>query len=132
MTKVGLMGRSFGGYETNFIATQSNRFAAYISGTGFSDPTHSAFAFNYGTYGPDYARIESGQYHLGDFVANKEKYIKNSPLFYMEQVKAPMLLWAGLKDKNVSPEGNKSTFSALRKYRNRSSHCCTLMKITVL
>lgn len=119
MAKVGLMGRSFGGYETNFIATQSNRFAAYISGTGLSDPTHSAFAFNYGTYGPDYARIESGQYGLGDFAANKEKYIKNSPIFYMEQVKAPMLLWSGLKDKNVSPEGNKSTFSALRKYRKQ-------------
>lgn len=119
MTKVGLMGRSFGGYETNFIATQSNRFAAYISGTGFSDPMHSAFAFNYGSYSPDYARLEHGQYSFGDFLENKEKYIKNSPLFYMEQVTAPVLLWSGLKDTNVSPEGNKSTFSALRKYRKQ-------------
>lgn len=32
-------------------------------------------------------------------------------------VSAPMLLWAGTNDGNVSPEGSKSMFIALRKYK---------------
>ncbi len=46
-SKVGLIGHSFGGYLTNFIATHSNRFATYISGSGVSDIISSYFSYNY-------------------------------------------------------------------------------------
>src|SRR5690606_1745408 len=36
-TKLGLIGHSFGGYETNFIITQTNLFAAAVSGAAISD-----------------------------------------------------------------------------------------------
>jgi dipeptidyl aminopeptidase/acylaminoacyl peptidase len=36
---------------------------------------------------------------------------------YAQNVTAPMLLWTGTDDGNVSPEGTKSMFIALRKYK---------------
>ncbi|ATN06718.1 MULTISPECIES: alpha/beta hydrolase family protein [Chryseobacterium] len=118
MTKIGLMGQSFGGYETNFIAGHSNRFAAYVSGSAVSDVVRTYYAYNYHFNAPDYYRYEGRQYWFKATVAeNPEKYIKNNPIMSVQNVSAPMLLWTGTDDGNVSPEGTKSMFIALRKYR---------------
>jgi dienelactone hydrolase len=117
MEKVGLVGQSYGGYETNFIATRSDRFAAYISGASIADLINTSFAFNYNFFSADYYRYEDGQFKLGKFTDNKEKYYRNNPLYYADQVNSPMLLWAGTHDKNVSPEQTRSFYNALRKYR---------------
>lgn len=103
MQKVGLTGHSHGGYETNFIATHSDRFAAYISGAGNSDIVRSYFSYNYNFNSPFYFQFENGQYEMNlPFAGAKEKYIKNSPIYYVENVNAPMLLWAGKKDQNIA------------------------------
>lgn len=118
MTKIGLMGQSFGGYETNFIAGHSNRFAAYVSGSAVSDVVRTYYAYNYHFNAPDYYRYEGRQYWFKATMAeNPEKYIKNNPIMFVQDVSAPMLLWTGTDDGNVSPEGTKSMFIALRKYR---------------
>ncbi|SUX48809.1 x-prolyl-dipeptidyl aminopeptidase [Chryseobacterium indoltheticum] len=117
MKTVGLVGQSFGGYETNFIATHSDRFAAYISGASIADIVNTSFAFNYNFFSADYYRYEDGQFKLGKFTDDKEKYYKNNPLYYAEKVNSPMLLWAGTIDKNVNPEQTRSFYNALRKYR---------------
>lgn len=118
MSKIGLIGQSFGGYQTNFIATHSNRFAAYVSGAAVSDVIRTYYAYNHHFKAPDYYRYEGRQYWFKDTVAdNPEKYIRNNPIMSVQNVKAPMLLWTGTDDANVSPEGTKSMFIALRKYR---------------
>lgn len=118
MTKIGLMGQSFGGYETNFIAGHSNRFAAYVSGSAVSDVVRTYYGYNYHFNAPDYYRYEGRQYWFKATLAeNPEKYIKNNPIMSAQNVSAPMLLWTGTDDGNVSPEGTKSMFIALRKYR---------------
>lgn len=116
--KIALMGQSFGGYETNFIATHSNRFAAYISGASPSDIVHMAYSFNYNFKSPDYYRIEGGQFRMGEsFESNNQKYFDNNPLYHASKVTAPMLLWTGTEDTNVDREETRTFFSALRKYR---------------
>ena len=118
MEKVGLMGQSFGGYETNFIASHSNRFSAFISGNSISDIIHTSYAFNYNFDSPDYWRYEEGQFRMkGSFVNNKQKYINNNPLYEISKITAPMLLWAGTADQNVDPEETRSLFNVLRKYQ---------------
>lgn len=118
MARIGLMGQSFGGYETNFIAGHSNRFAAYVSGSAVSDVVRTYYAYNYHFNAPDYYRYEGRQYWFKATLAeNPEKYIKNNPIMSAQNVSAPMLLWTGTDDGNVSPEGTKSMFIALRKYR---------------
>ncbi|CAA7387714.1 Dipeptidyl-peptidase 5 [Chryseobacterium fistulae] len=118
MRNIALMGQSLGGYETNFIATQSNRFAAYISGAGASDIIHMANSFNYNFQSPDYYRFEQGPFKIrASFEENKQKYFDNNPLYHVSKVNAPMLLWTGTEDKNVDQEETRTFFSALRKYR---------------
>lgn len=118
MEKIALIGQSFGGYQTNFIATKSNRFAAYISGVSVSDIVHMFNSFNYNYHAPDYRRFEDGQFRMGvSFEDNKQKYFDNNPLYHASAVNAPMLLWSGSKDLNISPEETRTFFNALRKYR---------------
>lgn len=101
--RIGLTGHSHGGYETNFISTHSNRFAAYISGAGNSDLVRSYFSYNYNFYSPFYWQYENGQYEMKTpFSKNKELYFSNSPINYCENVSAPTLLWAGKKDENIA------------------------------
>ena len=116
--RIALTGQSFGGYQTNFIATHSNRFATFISGASVSDIVHTPFSFNYDFGSPDYWRYEYGQMRMGgSFVENKQKYMDNNPLYFASEVKAPILLWTGEKDSNVDREETRSLFVALRKYR---------------
>jgi dipeptidyl aminopeptidase/acylaminoacyl peptidase len=115
-TRMGLIGHSFGGYETDFIATHSKRFAAYVSGSGHSDIVWAANAFNYNFLFPDYVRIEANMYKLGmPFSQNRNLYVENNPVYHAQEVNAPVLLWTGLSDKNVTSDHTMSFYNALRR-----------------
>ena len=114
--KVGLIGHSHGGYITNYIATQSNRFATYISGAGNSDIVRSYFSYNRNFHTPFYMQFESGQYEMPvPFSEDKELYIKNNPIYYVDQVSAPILLWAGKKDENIFWEQAQEFYIGLKR-----------------
>jgi dienelactone hydrolase len=116
MNKVGLIGHSFGGYETDFIATHSTRFAAYVSGSGISDILWMYHSFNYDFLYPDYKRVEANQFKMGEpFSDNKAMYFKNNPIYYVDNVNAPVLLWSGLEDKNVTSDQSMAFYNALRR-----------------
>lgn len=121
ISNIGLIGHSLGGYETNFIATQSNRFKAYVAGSGMSDIIHSYHNFSYNFHNPEYQRIEVGAYNMRlPFISNKEYYIKNNPIFYADKVSAPILLWTGKNDENVPTEQSMAMHLALKRL-NKSS-----------
>lgn len=118
VNRIGLTGHSFGSYETNFIATHSKRFKAYISSAGVSNLTSHYFTANYNSGYNEYARVENGQYEMKIPLAqNKNLYWENNPIYYAENVNAPMLLWAGMKDNNVLPSQTLEFYTAL--VRNR-------------
>ncbi|MGU3374716.1 alpha/beta hydrolase family protein [Chryseobacterium sp. M5A1_1a] len=100
--RLGLIGYSHGGYETNFIATHSGRFKAYASGAGNSDLVRSYFSYNYNFLKPFYWQFENGQYQMpGSFKDYKELYIQNSPIYNVSEINAPIFLWTGINDKNI-------------------------------
>ncbi|MFL9845610.1 alpha/beta hydrolase family protein [Flavobacterium rhizosphaerae] len=114
--KIGLMGHSFGGYETNFIATESKRFAAYVSGCGNIDIIHNYHTFNINFVRPSYWRYETHQFYMnGAFTENKEVYYKNNPIYKVDKITAPILLWTGLEDENVKWEETRTFYNALRR-----------------
>lgn len=116
MNKVGLSGQSHGGYETNFIATHSNRFTAYISEAGNSDIVRSYFSFNYNFDSPFYWQYENGQYEMNvPFSQNKELYFKNNPIYYVENVNAPILLCTGMKDENIEWDQTMEFYIGLKR-----------------
>lgn len=102
MDKVGLYGTSFGGYESVFIATQSDRFAAIAAGASITDLT--SFYFNYSAVqsGPQFYSVEFNQFRMyKDFFEIKDQYLANSPIQNADNVTTPVFLWHGKKDTNV-------------------------------
>lgn len=118
--KVGLIGHSHGGYETNFIATHSDQFAAFVSGAGNSDLVKSYFSYNMNFFSPFFWQFEDGQYRIGTpFFKDKDIYLKNSPVQYADQVNSPILLWAGKNDVNIHWEQTMEFYLALRRSKKK-------------
>jgi dipeptidyl aminopeptidase/acylaminoacyl peptidase len=100
--RIGLTGHSMGGYETNFIATHSDRFKTYISSSGHSDIVRAYFSYSYDSYLPLLWQFENGQYRMNrPFFEDQQLYFDNNPIYFADRVNAPVLLWTGLKDENV-------------------------------
>lgn len=113
-SRIGLIGHSFGGYETDYIATRSDRFAAFVSGSGHSDIVWDSNSFNYNFHTPDYVRIEANMYKMGKhFSSDKGLYFKNNPVYHAEKVNAPVLIWTGLEDQNVTADHTMAFYNAL-------------------
>jgi dipeptidyl aminopeptidase/acylaminoacyl peptidase len=116
--KIGLTGQSFGGYETNFIITQTNMFAAAISGSGVSDILQHYFTVNTGDNLIDGWRYENQQYRMGcSFFDNQEAFYRNSPLLNASKINTPLLTWAGKLDENVQPRQAETFYAALRRLK---------------
>ncbi len=98
--RLGLFGHSFGGYETNFIITQTNRFATAISGSGMADFISSYLAV--GNKRPNGWRYEFNQSRMGvSLFDGFQKYLDNSPITFAKQIQTPVLLWSGDADGQV-------------------------------
>ena len=114
--KVGLIGHSFGGYETNLIITQTNRFATAVAGAGWSDLISEYLSFGQETLRPDFFRAENQQLRIGkSLYEDMQSYFKNSPVLLADQVKTPLLGWAGKKDETINPLQSMEFFLALRR-----------------
>jgi dienelactone hydrolase len=92
--RIGIQGHSFGGYETNYIVSHSNIFAAAMSACGMSNLISH---YNYNIDFPLYYTM--GQGRMGSNPWNDTKgYIKNSPLFFARNVTTPLLIMANEVD----------------------------------
>ncbi|SFJ39638.1 alpha/beta hydrolase family protein [Myroides guanonis] len=117
-TKLGLMGHSFGGYETSFILSQSKLFATGVSGAGAHDLISFNYEYNYMLKMPNWFRVEGPQQDLRDsFGDNSTKYYKNSPIHFAQNFETPVLLWTGMKDDNSNWEQTRHMYIALKRYQ---------------
>jgi dipeptidyl aminopeptidase/acylaminoacyl peptidase len=107
-TKIGLQGHSFGGFETNYIITRTDRYAAACSAAGVSD-----FVLNYEL---SQSKMETGQYRMESNLWNNVKaYLKNSPILYVDKILTPVLLQNNKLDDAVSFYHGLAFFKALRR-----------------
>lgn len=114
--KIGLIGHSFGGYETDLIVTQTDRFAAAVAGAAWTDLVSAYLYFGQETLRPDFFRFESQQLRIGkSLFADRESYLKNSPVLLAESVKTPLLGWAGKDDATINSLQSMEFFLALRR-----------------
>lgn len=117
---IGLVGHSFGGYETNFIVTQTDMFKTAVSGSGISDLTsfYLSMGWNYGI--TDIWRFESEQFRMGKrLFENFEGYSANSPIRHAASVNTPLLSYTGDKDYQVSSSQSMEFFVALRRLKKQ-------------
>lgn len=114
--RIGLIGNSFGGYETNMIICKSDLFAAAVSGAGISDLTTHFLCVNTNSARPNNYHFESGQFRMEHTLFEiPENYHANSPINFAENVQTPLLSWVGKDDPQVSPGQSMEFHLALRR-----------------
>jgi dipeptidyl aminopeptidase/acylaminoacyl peptidase len=112
---MGLMGHSFGGFETNYVITHSHLFAAAVAMSGMTD-----FVSAYGSIIGD-GTCREHQYELykdrigATLWQRPDLYLENSPVFKADKVTTPVLLMANIIDGDVPYEQGVEFFTALRR-----------------
>ena len=91
--RVGLQGHSWGGYQTAFLVTQTNAFAAAVAGAPLTDMV-SMYSLIYKNTGGDQPGGSSKAARAGSsggYWDNWEAYYRNSPVFFAKNVKTPLM-----------------------------------------
>jgi len=114
--KVGVFGHSFGGYETNFVISQSVIFKAAVSWSGVSDLTDFYFTFNPTLQNTNFFRFESQQWRMGkSFFDAPGAYYDNSPIHQAHKIQTPLLLITGKEDEIIDYRQTVKMFLALKR-----------------
>jgi dienelactone hydrolase len=113
--RMGIQGFSFGGFETNYIVTHTNLFAAAMSSSGLSDTVSDYDAVSLRGYSTQY-RYELNQMRIGSTLWQRpDLYIENSPIFRADKVTTPLLMMNNKEDVAVPFAQGVELFTALRR-----------------
>ena len=114
--KVGLHGHSWGGYQTAFLITQTDAFAAAVAGAPLTDMVSMYSLVYKSTGGFNGAILESQQGRLlGGPWNDWDAYVRNSPIKYAQNVKTPLVILANDKDGAVDFTQGVEYFNTLRR-----------------
>ncbi len=115
-TKMAIHGHSWGGCQINYIVTQTNKFAAAMSGSGQADaiggygmPTHGGRP----NFGIGYDGVE------GTIHDHIDVYIKNTPKLHANKMNTPLLIMHNKDDVAVLFQHSLSFFYTLRELGKR-------------
>ncbi len=114
--RLGIMGHSNGGYSTLALIVQTSRFKAAVEMDGFGD-----LAAMYGEMDKDgTAYATTVLEHNSDVMGGtpwefRERYVENSPFFYLDRTRTPLLIIHGAADSAVGPFLGDQIFVALRR-----------------
>ena len=114
--RVGLMGHSWGGYETAFLITQTDMFAAAVASAPITD-WFSMYSLIYkatgGGNGP-MAESSQGRLTTGPW-DNVDAYTRNSPVLFAKNVKTPLVILHNGDDGAVDFTQGVELFTTLRR-----------------
>ena len=114
--RLGLQGQSWGGYQTAYIITQTDMFKCAMGGAVVSNMTSAFGGIRWESGMSRMFQYEAGQSRIGATLwENLDLYIENSPLFFADQVKTPLLLMHNDKDGAVPWYQGIEFFMALRR-----------------
>jgi dipeptidyl aminopeptidase/acylaminoacyl peptidase len=114
--RLGIMGQSYGGYSTLSLIVQTARFKAAIMADGPGD-----LIAGYGEMKRDgsaylVSSAEQGQFLMGGTPWQfRDRYIENSPFFYLDRINTPLLIIHGADDGNIAPFLSDQVFVGLRR-----------------
>jgi dipeptidyl aminopeptidase/acylaminoacyl peptidase len=113
--RLGVQGTSYGGYATNLLITQTDRFKAAINISGkvnmVSFYTDSPRLGVRNTHAPEKSQDRIG----GTLWQQPQKYIQHSAVMFADRIKTPLLLISGELDSNVPARQAMEMYYALRR-----------------
>ena len=96
---IGLHGHSWSGYQTAFVVTQTDIFAAAVAGAPVSNMTSAYSGIRWGTGLARQFQYEQAQSRIGGSLWEyPERYIENSPVFFADRINTPLLIQHGDED----------------------------------
>ncbi|HZI28361.1 MAG TPA: prolyl oligopeptidase family serine peptidase [Gemmatimonadaceae bacterium] len=113
--RLGVQGQSYGGYATNLLITQTNRFKAAINVSGKVD------IISFYTDSPrlgvrNIHAAEKSQDRIGATLWQQpQKYVEHSAIMFADRIKTPLLLLTGGMDHNVPAINTREMYYALRR-----------------
>jgi len=113
--RLGVHGTSYGGYATNLLVTQTNRFKAAINISGKVD------VISFYTDSPrlgvrNVHAAEKSQDRLGATLWQQpQKYVQQSAIMFADRIQTPLMLITGAQDSNVPAENTREMYYALRR-----------------
>ncbi|MCS7385646.1 MAG: S9 family peptidase [archaeon GB-1867-005] len=111
--RLGVTGISYGGFMTNWIVTQTDKFRAAVSENGIADWITDFWASDIGYYfDPD----QIG----GTPMENIDGYIRQSPVYHVKNVKTPILLIHSMEDYRCFIDQSTAFHIALKLYGKES------------
>ncbi len=117
--RLGLMGNSYGSYCTLALLTQTDRFQAAVVSAVFANLTSVYGTLDEHGHSQWLGWCESGQARLGGSLwEQRDAYVENSPLFYLDRVTTPLLLASGTVHAGEPAQAGE-VFSALRRLGQR-------------
>ena len=113
--KLGVEGQSYGGYATNMLITQTDRFAAAVNISGKVDII--SFLGDSPKIGVrNYNAAEEGQDRIGATLWEQpQKYVAHSAIMFADRIKTPLLMLTGKQDWNVPDTNEREMYYALRR-----------------
>ena len=114
--KVGITGHSWGGYQTSFLVTQTDIFAAAVAGAPLTNMISMYSLIYKNSGGGNMAIFESSQGRFkGGYWDNWDAYYRNSPVFFAKNVKTPLMILHNDKDGAVDFTQGVEYYNTLRR-----------------
>ena len=113
--KVGLVGHSWGAYQTAFIVTRSDLFAAGVAGAPLTNMMSMSVSVYWNSGQTNAAIFTQSQGRMDKpFWQDPENYIRNSPIHGLDDLKTPLLIAFGDKDGAVDWGQGVQMYNAAR------------------
>jgi len=107
--KMGVTGGSYGGYLTNWIISQNNRFKAAVSMYGL----FSLFTDWSNSWQPSWEKMYLGYYYWEKPIDMNNQYVSRSPAFYAQNITTPTLILHGDSDVYTNLSNSREMYQAL-------------------
>ncbi|MBC7670859.1 MAG: S9 family peptidase [Polaromonas sp.] len=113
---LGVQGQSWGGYQTLYMITQTQIFAAAMAGAPVVNMTSAYGGIRWGTGIARSGQYENGQSRIGGSIwQSPMRYIENSPLFWLDKVTTPLFIMSNDADDAVPWYQGIETFVGMRR-----------------
>ena len=114
--RIAIHGHSWGGYQTAFIITQTDMFAAAVAGAPLTDmiSMYAIIYKNAGVVNGEIFESSQGRFTTGPW-ENWDAYTRNSPVARAANVKTPLLILSNDKDGAVDFTQGMEYYNTLRR-----------------
>ena len=114
--RIGAQGHSWGGYQVAYFATRTNLFAAIESGAPVVNMFSAYGGIRWGTGLNRSFQYEHEQSRIGKTPWEaQQRYVENSPIFFMDKVTTPILIMSNDQDGHVPWYQGIEYFEALKR-----------------